>query len=86
MVTSDEFSKALLEIFRHESSKGKSSIIVNSGELHRMLGGYPGRDHRMPICCNVMRKAMTSKDRILSEPPKGSGASLTIKYMLPRQH
>ena len=84
MVTSDDFSRILWKIFRNESSQGNSSVIVNSGELHRAVGGYPGRDHRMPTCCVVMRNAMRAGDRILSEPPKGLGASLTIKYMLPR--
>ena len=84
MVTSDDFSKALQKIFEKESSKGKPSVIVNSGELHRIVGDYPGPDHRMPICCNEMKKAMNSTDRIISEPRKGSGASLIIKYTLPR--
>ena len=84
MATSEDFTEALQHIFKQESAKGKKSVIIKSGELHRIVGDYPGRDHRMPTCCNVMKKAMNSKDRILSEPPKGLGATLTIKYTLPR--
>jgi 5-methylcytosine-specific restriction protein A len=50
------------------------------------LGGYPGRDHRVPICCKVMKSAMARDygDMPLQEPPSGQGASLTIRYVLPR--
>lgn len=79
-----DFQEKLLRIFR-ESQKGRNHYIdVNSGDLHRSVGGYPGRNHRMPLCCDVMKKSMESGDRILEEPPKGRGASLTIRYKLPR--
>lgn len=60
---------------------------VNAGELHRRVGGYPGSNHRMPVSCEVMRSAMGSDagDIVLSQPPKGDGATLTIRYVLPRQ-
>jgi 5-methylcytosine-specific restriction protein A len=40
----------------------------------------------MPVCCDVMRAAIASDvgDRVLQEPPSGQGASLTIRYVLPR--
>ncbi len=38
----------------------------------------------MPICCHVMRKNMQRGDEVLWEPPSGVGASLTIRYLLPR--
>lgn len=55
-------------------------IDLNSGLIHREVGGYPGRKHRMPICCDVMKSFMKEDDEILSSPPKGNGASLTIRY------
>lgn len=40
----------------------------------------------MPVCCDVMRRMMDSSvDSILSEPPKGKGASLCIRYRIPRR-
>ncbi len=81
---SEDFVNALQKIFKQESAKGNKSIIVNSGELHRVVGGYPRRNHRMPVCCSVMKKAMKSTDHIISEPLKGQGASLSIEYKLPR--
>ena len=31
-----------------------------------------------------MRSAMRAGDVVIAEPPKGTGASLTIRYRLPR--
>lgn len=55
-------------------------IDLNSGEIHRELGGYPGKKHSMPSCCEAMRSMMTKQDYILKQPLKGNGASLTIRY------
>ncbi len=55
-------------------------IDLNAGEIHRTLGGYPGKNHRMPICCKAMRSLMASDDMILYQPSKGNGASLTVRY------
>ena len=59
-------------------------IDVNAGELHRAVGGYPGPGHNMPGCCAVMKAAMRVGDVVLGGPPSGIGASLTIRYRLPR--
>jgi hypothetical protein len=59
-------------------------VDIEAGELHRSVGWYPGPKHRMPICCRVMREEMRDGDIILDEPPKGTGASLVIRYRLPR--
>ena len=34
----------------------------------------------MPECCEVMYSKMKGNDSIISSPPKGKGASLTIRY------
>jgi hypothetical protein len=65
-------------------ARGAPSVCVNAGEVHRAVGGYPGPDHRMPVCCRVMRDMMRDGDRVTSEPRKGQGASLEIEYRLPR--
>ena len=82
--TSEDFYNELVNIFHENEEKENSFVTVISGELHRLVGGYPGSDHRMPVCCSVMLKAMRSTDTIISQPPKGKGASLTIRYVLPR--
>jgi 5-methylcytosine-specific restriction protein A len=79
------FIEALEAMFSEAAKQGESSCIVNSGELHRTVGGYPGQNHHMPVCCSVMYAEMQEgRDEIVESPPKGKGASLTIKYQLPR--
>src|SRR5688572_3297116 len=77
--------RAILDATLHATQRmGRPYVDVSAGELHRDVGGYPGADHRMPTCCDVMRRAMKGGDEIVSAPPKGNGASLTIRYCLPR--
>ena len=62
----------------------RSHVDVTAGNLHRDVGGYPGPHHQLPICCKVMKEAMRAGDLIVSAPANGTGASLTIRYLLPR--
>ena len=84
MPDSYDFQKELYKIFKDAQAIGTLYVDVNSGDLHRRVGGYPGRNHRMPLCCEVMKKNMRTGDQILEQPPKGKGASLTIRYKVPR--
>ena len=83
--STDEFQAELNEVLKAASQERQAYVDVNAGELHRSVGGYPTPFNRMPACCNVMRKEMKSGDLLLHEPPKGKGASLTIRYRLPRK-
>ena len=82
--TTSDFVAKLNTMLSRAEEEGLSEIRLSAGELHREVGGYPGVDHRMPVCCNAMRKAMQIGDALIKEPPSGQGASLTIKYKLPR--
>ena len=84
MPSSSDFQNELDTIFAFARQKRLTAIILKSGNLHRIVGGYPGKDHRMPICCNVMRSNILKGDEVLSEPPSGMGASLEILYKFPR--
>ena len=79
-----EFHTALENEFRGAAEKDVPYVDVQAGWLHRRVGGYPARDHRMPVCCAAMRAEMQPGDKVLAAPEKGNGASLTIRYMLPR--
>lgn len=83
-MTAADFRAGLGRILAKTERSGDKFADVNSGNLHREVGGYPGPNHRMPVCCAVMRAFMRAGDRVLAEPPKGKGASLTIRYTLPR--
>jgi hypothetical protein len=82
--TREDFSAALQTVFSEAERLGLSFIGLTSKALHQRVGGYPGKDHRMPICCDVMRDVMREADVIVSQPPKGDGASLLIRFSLPR--
>lgn len=79
-----DFERELDDLFATEARLGRDHMVVRSGDLHRQLGAYPGPNHAMPTCCNVMYAAMASGDEVLRSPPKGKGANLFIRYRLPR--
>lgn len=61
-------------------SMTKEYIDLNSGDIHRQVGGYPGKNHHMPTCCDTMYQTMKGSDEVISSPPRGKGASLTVRY------
>jgi 5-methylcytosine-specific restriction protein A len=83
-VTAQQFLDELAGVLAEAQERGLQSVEIEAGWLHARVGGYPGQDHRMPACCNAMRKAMQPGDEIVAEPPRGAGASLKIRYRLPR--
>ncbi len=86
MPNANEFREAIFRLFEQRTAAGDTVVIVIAGDLHRKIGGYPGSDHCMPTCCSAMREAMQPArgDRVVCAPPKGNGASLTVRYILPR--
>ena len=78
--TAWEFRNKIAGILNTARQHGKSYVDVESGKLHRALGGDPESHHRMSICCDVMKRMMRNGDFILNEPLSGHGASLTIRY------
>ena len=83
-VVAEEFRTALSTLLHTRQTEGVSAVTVRAGDLHHIVGGYPGKNHRMPVCCAVMRSFMRSCDRFVYEPPKRNGARLEIEYQLPR--
>ncbi|MBX9829559.1 MAG: hypothetical protein K2Y27_31785 [Xanthobacteraceae bacterium] len=84
MPTKEEFARAIGARLRDAELRGADNLDLNSGQLHRDLGGYPGPGHQMPSCCDALYSVQRAGDTILTRPPKGKGASLTIRYKLPR--
>src|SRR5690242_512641 len=78
-MTEQDFRTHIRGLMRDAQTAGATFVDINSGQVHRAIGGYPGPDHRMPICSQVMKTDMRPGDAILSSPPKGQGASLTIR-------
>ncbi|MBV9199464.1 MAG: GIY-YIG nuclease family protein [Alphaproteobacteria bacterium] len=84
MPSVDEFRFAIRSQFREAEERGLPHLEINSGQLHRKLGGYPGPKAQMPSCWRAMYNEQQAGDEIIFRPPKGNGASLTICYRLPR--
>lgn len=81
MPTAQDFQAKLNNIFQTARTQGLPHIDVNTGDLHRSVGGYPHtNNHRMPVCWGVMRQNIKQDDIILKAPPSGDGATLTIRY------
>jgi 5-methylcytosine-specific restriction protein A len=85
MPSAGDFRTKLKVQIDHAAKQGRAHIDINAGELHRDVGGYPGPENRMPMCCDAMYREKRAGDEIISQPPKGKGASLTIRYKLPRR-
>jgi len=86
MPTSEDFKTELYRMMNKALFEGKTTAEINAGDLHRRVGGYPGPNHRIPVCCVVMLAAFApaAGDVILEEPLSGQGANLTIRYVLPK--
>ena len=86
-ITREDFRRELFALFNQAEKDGKTDCIVTSGELHRLVGGYPGTNHRMPVCCSVMNEYYNPQtDSIVYSPPGWAGATLSIRYALPRTY
>ena len=86
MPTSEDLKTELYRMMNEALFEGKTTAEINAGDLHRRVGGCPGPNHRIPVCCVVMLAAFAPEagDVILEEPPSGQGANLTIRYVLPK--
>jgi len=84
-LSTERFIEELLKLFQEASASGNSFLEITARELHRRVGGYPSGKHRMPSCCEAMKRLLQREDVILSQPPKGKGAGLRIRYKLPRE-
>ena len=82
VVSIDHFRKGLLQQMNRAAHGGRIDVLINSGELYRSLGGYPGSTHGMPSCCDAMQAEMKLGDTMLLD--RTSGAGMTVRYLLPR--
>jgi hypothetical protein len=83
MPTEQDFRTEIRGQMREAQTASASFVDINSGQVHHAVGGYPGPNHRMPVCCQVMKADIRAGDEVL--PPNGQGGSLTIRYKLPRR-
>jgi hypothetical protein len=82
MVSTEYFRQELLAQMNRAAKGGRIDVLINSGDLYRSLGGYPGSQHGMPLCCDAMQAEMKSGDTLLVQ--RTNGAGMTVRYLLPR--
>jgi hypothetical protein len=82
MVSVDHFRQELLAQMGRATKGGLIDVLINSGDLYRSLGGYPGSKHGMPFCCDAMQAEMKPGDILLVE--RTGAAGMTVRYLLPR--
>jgi hypothetical protein len=84
MPTAKDFRVTIRARVRGAERAIKTTVKINSGQLDREVGGYPGQKHRMPMCCAVMRSEMSAGDAILQELRRSKALRSAIRYKLPR--
>jgi hypothetical protein len=82
MVSIDHFRQELQAQMGRASKSGASDVLINAPSLYQSVGGYPGSNHAMPLCCDAMEQAMKPGDLLLVE--RSSQAGMTVRYFLPR--
>lgn len=82
MPTKDDFINEIQSQFMEAKAIGAQYVDIVSGDVHRKLGGYPGKSHRMKTCCMAMYELMKANDEILHAPESTYGATVEIRYYL----
>jgi len=81
--TKKDFIHAIEQLKIESRLAGDHYVDVQSADLHKKLGHYPGPNHRMATCCDAMYDVMDASkgDEIIESPRKGKGANLKIRYI-----
>jgi len=82
MVSTDHFRQELLAQMSRAFKGGPIDVLINSRELHRSLGGYPGSMHGMPSCCDAMQAEIKPGDTLVVD--RANAAGMSVRYRLPR--
>lgn len=78
----ETFKAEINRLLSEAKANGETQVELSAGRIHRNVGGYPGRNHRMPMCCEAMYELQKEKDEVIQSPPSGKGATLKIRYYL----
>jgi hypothetical protein len=84
--TAWDFRNKLMAILNVAKHSGKPYVDVESGNLHKELGGDSNSHHTLPIFHEVMTKMMRPGDSILQEPRNEAGTTMLVRYILNAKH
>ena len=82
MPTAWDFRNKLTVILNTARHSGKPYVDVESGHLHKELGGDSDSRHRLPIFHEVMTRMMRRGDLILKDPRNDDGSTMLVRYIL----
>lgn len=80
-LTAADFYHALYRRFDAAAAAGEPDLVVSAGDLHKSLKAA----NRLSLCCNCMYDTQNIGDSIVDVPSGGVGATLSIRYSLPRE-
>lgn len=80
--TAWDFRNKLTVILNTAKYSGKPYVDVESGHLHKELGGDSKSHNRLAIFHEVMKKMMRPGDSILQEGRNEDGATMLVRYIL----
>ncbi|HJK67467.1 MAG TPA: hypothetical protein O0Y13_00125, partial [Methanocorpusculum sp.] len=80
-LTAADFYHALYRRFDAAAAAGEPDLVVSAGDLHKSLKA----SNRLSLCCNCMYDTQNIGDSIVNVPSGGVGATLSIRYVLPRE-
>ena len=81
--TARDFRYELHSRMLRKHHDGEPYLETTSKHLAKAAGDvYPEPNHRMPVCCAVMKQEIQEGDEIICVPPSGQGATLKIRYKL----
>ncbi|MDU9375465.1 hypothetical protein McpSp1_00390 [Methanocorpusculaceae archaeon Sp1] len=80
-LTAADFYHAMYRRFDAAAEEGEPALEITAGDLHKSLKAA----NRLSLCCNCLYDMQNIGDVILQAPSGGVGASLLIRYALPRE-
>jgi hypothetical protein len=78
LVSLDHFREELQAQMGRATKAGFLDILVNSAELNRSVGGYPGSTSEMATCCDAMQAEMKLGDTLVLD--RNTGPGMTVRY------
>ena len=80
--STEDFEQIINIILRTSQAYNNEFKLLCAKDLHTFVGGYPGKNHRIPNCCSATRNLMLAGDE--KTETENNGANFTIRYKLPR--
>ena len=75
-ISTEDIRQHILKLKTVAKDKGRSYIILKSGDIHKSLG----LRNAMPQVCNAMRQSMNEGDIVMHTTPSGNSSTIEIQY------